>query len=144
MFKRLHTPNSPLLPLSPLVRDDTRLGVSPSGTFLSPSSAMFESNQKNRMRRSFTPFPLKPMTPLSISPIEAHLLSIKSKSQNGPASIEKSATPDQKLECSLVLSSAKASIKRIRSSARYHRILSLLLRFLILFDDFLFHLFLHK
>ncbi|XP_055323387.1 uncharacterized protein LOC129578603 [Sitodiplosis mosellana] len=104
LYKRLHTPNSPLLPLSPMPM------ASPS-MFLSPYTTSIRS------RRSFTPSHLNMLPPPSVSPIQATILSAKNK-QRKPAM---QTTPDQMLECSLVMSSVKKSMKKVRSTARITR-----------------------
>lgn len=100
LYTRVHTPNSPLLPLSPM----------PSSAFLSPYTASLGS------RRSFTPNHLNILPPPSLSPIRAGILSNKRKScdlhQNSNSSESEFKRPLP------VPSSTQKSMKSVRSSAR--------------------------
>ncbi|XP_031618251.1 uncharacterized protein LOC116337648 [Contarinia nasturtii] len=105
LYRRLHTPNSPLVPLSPMM------------PMPSPSMYLTPYTTSIRSRRSFTPTQLNMLSPPSVSPIRA-ALSVKNTNfdQN-----EGNTTPQQKLNCSLVFSSTKKSMKKIRSAARISR-----------------------
>lgn len=102
MYTRVHTPNSPLLPLSPM----------PSSKFLSPYITSLGS------RRSFTPNHLNILPPPSLSPIRGGKSSIKRKScdlHDDPK------TSESKFKRPLpvpVQSSEQKSMKKVRSSVR--------------------------
>lgn len=130
MYKRVQAPNSPLMPLTPVVsKMQSHLQVkSPSSIFLSPSNVPLP---KNNIRRSFTPGHLNLMnlSPPSASPIDR--IRDKNRLNESATSL---TTPKQKINRSLIFSSAKKSIKQLRSSVRllsnkkiyksYHRFLS--------------------
>lgn len=104
MYKRIHTPNSPLLPLTPLVETSAKVFLSPKET-------------RGRLRRSFTPMMATRFccSPPSISPIHSNI-------QINGSSIkfnENLKTPSKKLNYSSISKSANASMKLLRSSARY-------------------------
>lgn len=113
MYSRLHTPNSPLLPLTPIIRN---------GDIKTPASNMFLTPlylQRSHARRSFTPNSFNMMPPPSVSPIRGlQMSSGKHKTLEISPKNNAYVTPEENLECSLVLSSAKTSMKRLRSSAR--------------------------
>lgn len=102
LYTRVHTPNSPLLPLSPL----------PSSTFLSPYIASLGS------RRSFTPNHLNILPPPSLSPIRGGKLSIKRKSCDLHDEQKSSESKFKRPLPVPVQSSLQKSMKKVRSSAR--------------------------
>lgn len=95
MYKRIHTPNSPLLPLTPLVQSSTKICLSPKDTRL-----------RGKLRRSFTPITTGRFcfSPPSISPIRGNGVEF--------------STPSKKLNFNSISKSANASMKLLRSSAR--------------------------
>lgn len=102
MYTRVHTPNSPLLPLSPM----------PSSKFLSPYITSLGS------RRSFTPNHLNILPPPSLSPIRGGKSSIKRKScdlHDDPKSSESKFKRPLPVP---VQSSEQKSMKKVRSSVR--------------------------
>lgn len=106
LYKRLHTPNSPLLPLSPMCPN-----VSPS-MYLSPYTTSIRS------RRSFTPNHLNVLPPPSLSPIQAGILSSKKKLHIPYVSTKRPSSPERR-SSNYVVSSTKKSMKKVRSSVRF-------------------------
>lgn len=105
MYKRVHSPHSPLMPLSPMAVElrPHLVGTTSASNFLSPGMAM----KRGRIRRSFTPcHPNMVISPPSVSPIQKQSLQ------------KKCATPDIGLRKPMVTQSAKTSIKLVRSSVR--------------------------
>lgn len=101
MYKRVRTPNSPLMPLSPMATNmEANVNIkTPTHNFLSPSLAL----PRNRIRRSFTPCNSNiAMSPPSVSPIVKR----------------KYATPQNSPSNKVVRRSANTSIKILRSSVR--------------------------
>lgn len=98
-FIRVHTPNSPLLPLA----------QPSSGMYLSPYTTTLRS------RRSFTPSQLNFLPPPSVSPIHANLSNKGKKMRDNYTQM----TPEtQPMNSSLILSSTQKSMKKIRSTAK--------------------------
>lgn len=101
MYKRIRTPNSPLMPLSPMSAnmETNDMIKTPKNHYLPPSLAL----PTNRVRRSFTPCNSNvALSPPSVSPIvKRHY-----------------ATPQNSPNNKLIKRSANTSIKMLRSSVR--------------------------
>lgn len=110
MYKRIHTPNSPLLPLSPMVPNGTQLTTTTMA--LTPIDAIF----RNKSRRSFTPA-LVNRSPPSVSPIHGISMPNKMKSIENLKRLQLS-TPSKTFGSSSVQKSVNASMKKVHSSAR--------------------------
>lgn len=130
MYKRIQTPNSPLMPLTPMVSNG-KTDIKKS--FLSPMDA----NLRCRLRRSFTPIGGSGkflLSPQSISPIEG--LSSK-KNSIEKTELNQCSTPPVQVDCASIAKSSKASMKKLRSSARFaHFILFVVVIFLYFLSSF--------
>lgn len=101
LYKRVYTPNSPLMPLSPMYP------IASPSMFLSPYTTSIRS------RRSFTPNHLNVLPPPSLSPIQAGILSNKRK-------LRDPFEPERRLNrTTTVLSSSQKNMKKVRSSVRF-------------------------
>lgn len=114
---RIRRPNSPLLPLSPLVTNGKPVNKK---KFLSPSDV----KSRRQLRRSFTPIGGSEhlfVSPLSISPIFA---SNKKKSNGTPKSPKSPKSPkkiklSEKGDDDAITKTATQSMKKIRYSVRF-------------------------